>query len=55
MLRDVKKNSRDDSVRNLYFDRTTLVDNYYAMLPGRTDPVLYMSMSAASPGVSVDR
>ena len=54
VLRDVKKNSRDESVRNLYFDRTTLVDNYYAMLPGRTDPVLYMSMSAASPGSNIN-
>ena len=54
VLRDVKKNSRDDASRNLYFDRTALVDNYYAMLPARTDPVLYMSMSAASPGANIN-
>ena len=53
VIEDVKKNSRNESLRNLYFDRTDLVEGYYPKLPSRTDPVLYMSLSAASPGKNI--
>ena len=54
VLEDVKKNSTDESIRNLYFDRTDLVEGYYKKLPRGTDPVLFMSISAASPGGNVN-
>lgn len=54
VLEDVKKNSRDESLRNLYFDRTDLFEGYFKLLPSRTDPTLYMSISAASPGDNVN-
>ncbi len=54
VIEDVKKNSGDASLRNLYFDRTDLFEGYYKLLPDRTDPVLYMSISAASPGSNIN-
>lgn len=53
VIEDVKKNTRDPGLRNLYFDRTDLYDGYYRLLPKNTPPVLYMSISAASPGKNV--
>jgi len=54
VLEDVKKNSGDASLRNLYFDRTDLFEGYYKLLPSTTDPTLYLSISAASPGNSIN-
>lgn len=53
VIEDVDKNSVNGSLRNLYFDRTDLYDGYYAMLPKSTDPTLFMSISAASPGKNI--
>ena len=54
VLEDVKKNSGFAYLRNLYFDRTDLTENYYKMLPAGTEPVLYMSISAAAPGKNIN-
>lgn len=53
VLEDVKKNSQNAALRNLYFDRTDLMSNYYAMLPKGIKEELLMSISAASPGNNV--
>lgn len=53
VLEDVKKNSINEALRNLYFDRTDLMEGYYPMLPDKTQPTLYMSISAASPGKNI--
>jgi len=50
VLEDVKKNSQNEALRNLYFDRTDLVYGYYQRFPAGAEPVLYMSISAAPPG-----
>ena len=49
----MKKNSVNASLRNLYFDRTDLMEGYYPALPRTTEPVLYLSISAASPGKNI--
>lgn len=54
VIEDVKKNSLNSAMRNLYFDRTDLVENYYAMLPAGEPPTVFMSMSAASPGKNIN-
>jgi pimeloyl-ACP methyl ester carboxylesterase len=54
VLESVKKNSEFAYLRNLYFDRTDLVENYYKMLPKGTAPTLYMSISAAAPGNNIN-
>lgn len=54
VLEDVKANSRDPSLRNLYFDRTDLFEGFYKLLPSGTDPTLFMSISAASPGNNIN-
>jgi hypothetical protein len=54
VIKDVKNNSVDKSLRNLYFDRTDLFEEYYKLLPGRTEPILFMSISAASPGDNIN-
>ena len=54
VLEDVKKNSLFPYLRNLYFDRTDLVENYYKMLPKGSAPMLYMSISAAAPGKNIN-
>jgi hypothetical protein len=53
VIEDVKKNSVNAALRNLYFDRTELVEGYYPRLPAGTPPELYMSISAAAPGRNV--
>jgi hypothetical protein len=53
VLEDVKVNSQNPACRNLYFDRTDLVEGYYPMVPGSGDPLLYTSISAAPPGKNV--
>lgn len=50
VLEDVKKNSQNEALRNLYFDRTDLVYGYYQRFPAGSKPGLYMSISAAPPG-----
>lgn len=54
VIEDVKVNSQNAASRNIYFDRTDLVEGYYQQVPGRDDPVLYMSISAASPGKNIN-
>ena len=54
VIEDVKKNSISDELRNLYFDRTDLFEGYYGLLPKGTEPKLYMSISAASPGKNIN-
>jgi hypothetical protein len=53
VIEDVKVNSRNPASRNIYFDRTDLVDGYYPKVPGSEDPVLYLSISAAAPGKNI--
>lgn len=54
VIKDVKINSAEESLRNLFFDRTDLFEEYYKLLPSRTDPTLFMSISAASPGDNIN-
>jgi pimeloyl-ACP methyl ester carboxylesterase len=54
VIEDVKKNSQNEALRNLYFDRTDLVEGYYPRFSAGEDPVLYMSISAAPPGASIN-
>ncbi|MDP2133570.1 MAG: hypothetical protein Q8J99_08180 [Sulfuritalea sp.] len=53
VLEDVKKNSQSEALRNLYFDRTDLVDGYYTRFSKADKPVLYMSIDATAPGANV--
>ena len=53
VLEDVKKNSQNEALRNLYFDRTDLVEGYYPRFSAGANPVLYMSISAAAPGAKI--
>ncbi len=53
VLEDVKKNSRNEALRNLYFDRTDLVEGYYARFGAGESPVLYLSVHAEAPGANV--
>ena len=53
VIEDVKKNSQNEALRNLYLDRTDLVEGYYKRFPEGAKPVLYMSISAAAPGAKV--
>ncbi len=53
VIEDVKVISRNKACRNIYFDRTDLVEGYYPKVPGRRDPVLYLSISAAAPGKNI--
>ncbi|HVY05314.1 MAG TPA: hypothetical protein VHB46_05010 [Burkholderiales bacterium] len=54
VIEDVKKNSVFPYLRNLYFDRTDLVEGYYKLLPSGTEPTLFMSISAAAPGKNIN-
>ena len=54
VLEDVKKNSQSEALRNLYFDRTDLVDGYYKRFAEGSKPVLYMSIYATAPGSNVN-
>jgi hypothetical protein len=53
VLKDVKKNSQNEALRNLYFDRTDLMQNYYDKLQKSVAATLFMSISAASPGKNI--
>ena len=53
VIEDVKVNSQNPACRNFYFDRTDLMNGYYPQVPGRAEPVLYLSISAASPGKNI--
>lgn len=53
VIEDVSVNSQIAASRNIYLDRTDLMEGYYQKLPPGADPVLYMSLSAASPGSNV--
>lgn len=54
VLEDVKKNSQNEALRNLYFDRTDLVDGYYPRFSMGAKPALYMSIYATAPGANVN-
>lgn len=54
VLENVKTNSQDAASRNLYFDYTDLMRNYYQNLPKGCEQVLNMSISAASPGPNIN-
>jgi pimeloyl-ACP methyl ester carboxylesterase len=53
VIEDVKINSQNQACRNFYFDRTDLIEGYYSRLPNKDDPILYLSISAASPGKNI--
>lgn len=53
VIEDVKTNSQSAALRNIYIDRTDLMEGYYAMLPKGAEPRLYLSISAASPGINI--
>ena len=53
VLEDVKKNSRNEALRNLYFDRTDLVEGYYARFAAGASPELFMVVHAEAPGANV--
>jgi len=53
VIQDVKVNSQNAAIRNIYFDRTDLVEGYYPIVPGKADPILYLSISATSPGDNI--
>ena len=53
VIEDVKVNSLNKASRNVYFDRTDLVDGYYPKLPPDAPGTLYLSISAAAPGPHV--
>lgn len=54
VMETVKTNSLDTSLRNMYFDYTDLMNNYYKDLPKNTPAVLNLSISAASPGANIN-
>lgn len=54
VIEDVKTNSVDASLRNLYFDNTDLREGYYLQLPPGAERVVYLSLSAASPGDNIN-
>lgn len=53
VIEDVKINSQNAAGRNIYFDRTDLVEGYYPLVPGKGDPLLYLSVAAAAPGKNI--
>lgn len=53
VIEDVKNNSVDPSLRNLYFDNTDLREGYYQQLPKGAKREVYLSLSAASPGDNI--
>jgi len=53
VIEDVAKNSQNNAFRNVYFDRSDLVEGYYAQLPPGADPTLFLSVSAAAPGKNI--
>lgn len=53
VIEDVKVNSLNKASRNVYFDRTDLIEGYYPLVPGKEPAKLFMSLSAAAPGKNV--
>lgn len=53
VIEDVKINSQNSACRNIYFDRTDLVEGYYPKVPNSENPLLYLSISAAPPGNNI--
>lgn len=53
VLEDVKKNGQNAALRNLYFDRSDLVNGYYPRFAAGEEPVLYLSVYANPPGENV--
>lgn len=53
VIEDVKVNSQNPACRNIYFDRTDLVEGYYPKVPEGGDAALYLSISAAAPGKNI--
>lgn len=53
VIEDVSVNSQIAASRNVYFDRTDLMEGYYRRLPAGADRVLYLSISAAAPGENI--
>lgn len=53
VIEDVSVNSRVAASRNVYFDRTDLMEGYYRRLPAGAEPVLCLSISAAAPGANI--
>jgi pimeloyl-ACP methyl ester carboxylesterase len=53
VVADVKKNSQNEALRNLYLDRTDLVEGYYPRFSAGVNPILYMSICAAAPGAKI--
>ena len=54
VIESVKTNSVNPALRNLYFDNTDLREGYYQQLPHGAAKVVYMSLSAASPGNNIN-
>lgn len=53
VIEDVVKNSQNSALRNVYFDRTDLMEGYYAQLPQGATPTLFLSISASAPGKNI--
>ncbi len=53
VIEDVKVNSQNKAFRNIYFDRTDLIEGYYPKVPGNNFSALYLSISAAAPGKNI--
>lgn len=53
VIEDVKVNSQNKAYRNIYFDRTDLIEGYYPKVPGNSPSALYLSISAAAPGKNI--
>jgi len=54
VIEDIKINSQNRACRNIYFDRTDLVDVYYQeKAPQNDNPALYLSISVAPPGKNI--
>ncbi|MFM9971895.1 MAG: esterase/lipase family protein [Burkholderiales bacterium] len=53
VIEEIKRNTQNAALRNVLFDRTDLMEGYYAKLPAGTEPILYLSISAAAPGRNI--
>ncbi|MCW2484320.1 hypothetical protein J5069_00260 [Candidatus Symbiopectobacterium sp. NZEC127] len=53
VIQGVHVNLQNAARRNIYFDRTDLVEGYYPLLPKRDKPILFLSISAAAPGKNI--
>lgn len=53
VIEDVKVNTLNKASRNVYFDRTDLVEGYYRLVPPQDPAKLFLSISAAPVGRNV--